>query len=103
MATSKTASYERVHSDLAEAIRSERRDCPPGETARVLLSFDTTTTALVGVSFDGERVVFHDRTSDHAIACRFTADGPVRRSGVRIAKPADGATISRWIRKMGPA
>lgn len=103
MATSTTASYERVRSGLTGAIRSTRQDCPPGETARLLLSFDTATTALIGMSFDGGRVVFHDRTSDQAIACRFDTDGPIRGSGVRIAKLSDGSTISRWVRKMGPA
>lgn len=103
MATSTADSYERILFDLAGAIRSDRRDCPPGETARMLLSFETATSALVGLSSDGERVIFLDRTSDHAIACRFDTEGPVRGSGVRIAKLTEGSSVTRWVGKMGPA
>lgn len=101
MATSTTEPYQTLRSDLAGTVRSTRSDCPPGETARVLLASDTATTDIVGISYDGARVVFHDRTTDQVVACRYDAEGLIGGSGVRLAHLDDGSSIARWVRAMG--
>lgn len=103
MATTDTIAYDRLRSSLATEIRRRRPECIPGETARVLLSYDGPTNALVGLTADGERVVFHDRSSDRAIACRYDSDGLIRGSGVRIAACGGRRAFDRWIGKMGQA
>lgn len=101
MATTTAVPYDELRSSLASAIRARRAACPPGETARVLLSFDGDTTALIGLSFDGDRAVFHDLTTQEAIACRFDGSGLVDGTGVRIAAATDRAGVRRWVGKMG--
>ena len=103
MAATTTPSYESIRTDLARAIRSRRPGCPPGETARLLLDIDGEPTELVGLSFNGSRVIVRDRTADHAIACRFDADGLIRGSGVPIATVSTDAGFVRWIGKLGSA
>lgn len=103
MATTSATPYEDLRAGLARALRARRPACPPGETARLLLSYDGPTTALVGLSYDGERAVFHDRTAHRAIACRFDGSGLVDGAGVEIAAARDRAGFRRWIGKMGPA
>lgn len=101
MATSNVIPYESLRTDLAGAIRSNRTRCPPTETARLLLSYDSPATALIGLSTDAERVIYHDRTNHQAIASRFDEAGLIRGSGTRIAKTDDGSGLRRWIEKMG--
>lgn len=103
MATSSPIPYEVLRSDLAKAIRSHRTRCPPVETARLLLRYDSATTALLGLSSDGERAVFHDRTDHQTIACRYDATGLIGGSGVRIAAARDDHGLRQWIAKMGSA
>lgn len=103
MATTASCSYDRLHSALASAIRRRRPECIPGETARVILSYDGPTNALVGVTADGERVIFHDRSTDRAIACRYDGDGLIRGSGAQIAACTDRRGFTRWVGKMGSA
>jgi len=103
MATTASCSYDRLHSALASAIRRRRPECMPGETARILLSYDGATNALVGVTATGDRAIFHDRSADRAIACRYDDDGLIRGSGIRIAACTDRGGFTRWIDKMGPS
>lgn len=101
MASSKVTPYETLQSDLAKAIRSNRTRCPPTETARLLLSYDSPATALIGLSADAERVIYHDRTNQQAIASRFDETGMIRGSGIRIAETNDGHGLRWWIAMMG--
>lgn len=101
MATAADDPYEAVKADLARAIRTRRPDCPPGETARQLLAYDTPDhTHLVGIDHAGEKVVYRARASGEVIFVRFDSDGPAD-GGPVMGSFEEGPGFGAWIAKTG--
>lgn len=100
MARARTAGYQDVKHDLGRALRSLRHDCPPMETARLLLSYDGPGQRLVGLRHDGERVVYFQASSRDAIAVQLESDGLDERGGLPIANLSERVSLERWVEKM---
>ena len=100
MARTETTDYRAVIDDLGRALRRLRADCPPVETARLLLSCDGPGQPLVGVRHDGARAVYFDERGRRAIAADFGADGLDRRRGRPIASLAAGTPVDGWVERM---
>ena len=100
MATFARADYRAAMDDFGRAIRGFRQDCPPMETARVLLSYDGPGQPLVGLRYDGERAVYFDEGGRQAVAVTFDADGLDPRGGRPIASLAAAGAVEGWIDRM---
>ena len=94
------ADYQEVQHDLARTLRSLRDDCPPHETARLLLSYDGTGLDLVGIRHDGERAIYFDESSQDAIAVFFGPEGLDDRGGRAIAHLGRRVSLELWTEKM---
>lgn len=100
MAKAQIVNYQSVQHDLGQALRSLRSDCPPMETARELLSYDQDEQPLVGIRYDGERVVYFQESNRQAIAVRLAADGLSKDGGLLIAKLSHEMGLEAWVEKM---
>ena len=100
MATIANSDYRAVLDDLGRALRRRRRDCPPTETARLLLSCDGPGQPLLGLRRDGERAVYFDARGRRAVAVGFDADGLDPRGGRPIATLATAGAIDGWVERM---
>lgn len=96
MASTARTDFQALVEELGRTLRRLRQDCPPMETARLLLSADGPGQRLVGVRYDGERAAYFDEGGRRAIAVFFGADGLDPRGGRPIATlSADGA-LEEW-------
>lgn len=86
-----------VFDGLARAIRTLRRDCPPGETARELLSYDRPGhTALVGIRAGRRRALLHHERDRYAIWVEI-GPGGLDAYGLEAADFSDGPRFDRWL------
>lgn len=97
MASAVGSEYEAAKRGLARAIRVHREDCPPLETARVLLSYDAVPNRLVGVTDGVTRAVFIDQAGSCVIGAGFDSTGPVHKRGVVIADFESRAAQRDWL------
>lgn len=102
MAEASVPDYRAVRNDLGRHLRSLRADCPPMETARLLVARDGPGQSLVGVRHDGDRVVYFQASSRDAIAATFDGDGLDPRGGRPIGNLAEQVGVGLWVDKMGP-
>lgn len=94
--------YQAVFDELARVIRTLRRDCPPGETARELLSYDRPGhTALVGIRSNGRRALLHHERDRYAISVEITADG-IDAYGLEAADFSEDLRFDRWLEAKRP-
>jgi hypothetical protein len=100
MATATEPEFQAVKADLARALRRLRHDCPPTETARLLLSYDGPGQPLVGLRYDGERAVYYDERGRQAIATTFDPDGLDPWGGRPIVSLATGGSVAAWVGRM---
>lgn len=100
MATNTAPDFQAVKDDLGRTLRRLRRDCPPMETARLLLSYDGPGQLLVGARYDGERAVYYDEGSRQAVGVFFDSDGLDPREGLPIASIAEGGSVTGWADRM---
>lgn len=94
-----TADYQAVRRGLGRALRRLRDDCPPMETARLLLSYDGPGQPLVGVRYDGGLAVYFDEAGRRAIGVAFDADGPAARRGRPVATLDAGGSVAAWVER----
>ena len=100
MATTARHDFQAVRDELGRALRRLRHDCPPMETARVLLSYGGPGQPLVGVSYDGDRAVYFDEGGRQAIAVVFDGSGLEAREGRPIATLRPGGSVAAWVGRM---
>lgn len=100
MALTASPDHRAVVGDLGRTLRRLRQDCPPVETARVLLSYDGPGQPLVGLRHDGERAAYFDERGRRVIAVGFDADGPDPRGGRPIASLSTAGGVEGWIERM---
>lgn len=100
MATTAEHPYEDTLDDMAQAIRRLRRDCPPREVAREILTYDQPGhTHVVGIDRRGQRVTLYHCVDQYAIAVEFGVEG-LADGGPRIARFDAGAPdVRRWVEK----
>lgn len=99
MSRATTPDFQAVRQALGRHLRTRRDDCPPMETARVLLSYDGPGQRLVGLRHDGERAVYVQARTREAIAVGFDAEGLDGRGGLPIAALREGTTVGGWVAK----
>lgn len=102
MARATVPDYRAVQNNLGRHLRSLRADCPPMETARLLLAHDGPGQRLVGLRHDGGRVVYFQASTRDAIAAAFDDDGIDPRGGRPIGNLAERVSVESWVGKMGP-
>lgn len=99
MASATSTDYQAVQRDLGRGLRTLREDCPPLETARVLLSYDGNGQRLVGVRRDGERAVYFQESSREGVSVGFDGDGLNGSGGRPIANLSPSTSIGLWVEK----
>lgn len=100
MATTAGTDFQAVRDELGRTLRRLRQDCPPMETARVLISYDGPGQPLVGVSYDGDRAVYFDEGSRQAVVVAFDATGLRAGEGRPVAALEPGGSVAAWVRRM---
>lgn len=100
MASTADYDFQAVRSGLGRALRRHRQDCPPTETARLLLTADGPGQRLVGLRYDGERAAYFDERGRQVLAVFFDADGLDPRGGRPIATLPGGRSVGRWAARM---
>ena len=83
MSRARTPDYQAVRQALGRNLRALREDCPPMETARLLLSYDGPGQALVGLRHDGARAVYVQARGRDAVAVAFDGFRPQAHLDVR--------------------
>lgn len=76
MAQAALPEYETILNELARTIRKHRHDCPPHETARILLEYDQPgSTTLVGVMHRGQSAALRHEGKRYTVRFDIHPDG----------------------------
>lgn len=91
--------HEEALDGLARTIRKHRLECPPHETARRVLAYETPgNTAVVGVNDNATRAILYHEREEYVIAVPFGPDG-LEAGGPIIADFDFGSNVYSWVRK----
>lgn len=97
-----TADYEQAIEEVARTVKKHRSDCPPRETARKLLEYETPgNTALVGINSEATRAVLYHERDEYAIGVDFGPEG-LADGGPMLAEFGEefGSNVYGWVRRM---
>lgn len=96
-----TDDYKSTRQELSRAIRRCREDCPPGETARLILSYDHPDVVHVVGLPDASRAVLYHCENRRAAAFEFGPEG-LNDMGIEVQDFGPGWDIEKWISRTYP-